>query len=81
MQCENQSEDASSEAWGQRYQDPTKGDMSYFHKDSLKNAAENWYSDPIYGNVYKQSMMEVLAGDGSESTFPVVTVMQIVKEA
>jgi len=52
---------------------------SVFHKRSLEHAPQDWYTDPIYAKVFKQSMTEVLSTDDRGGAFPIVQVMSKVK--
>ena len=51
-----------------------------FSKHSLENAPENWHSDPIYAKVFKSCMLEVLGGEDEGGVFPIVKVMEKIKE-
>ena len=54
---------------------------SVFHKRSLENAPQDWYTDPIYAKVFKQCTTEVLATDDRGGAFPIVQVMNKIKLA
>ena len=54
---------------------------SVFHKRSLEYAPQDWYTDPIYAKVFKQSMTEVLSTDDRGGAFPIVQVMNKIKLA
>ena len=41
-----------------------------FHKNSLNNAPQNCSSKPTFGKIYKDCIMEVLAGDVQNQHFP-----------
>ena len=40
-----------------------------FHQNSIENTPAKWDSDPTFARVYKEAMMEVLAGDISGLKF------------
>ena len=48
----------------------------FFNPASLENAPENWHSDPIYANVFKECMFEVLSGNDAGGVFPIVKVVE-----
>ena len=47
---------------------PTEEVRRVFHENSLKNAPSDWASEQIYADVYKESMIEVLSGEGGNET-------------
>ena len=52
-----------------------------FNPDSLEKAPENWDADPKFAIVFKDAMREVLSGDGTESMFPIIKIMERIKHA
>ena len=52
-----------------------------FQEESLELAPESWDSNPIFSEIYRDAMMEVLSGDRNDSTFPIVDVMEKIKSS
>ena len=59
---------------------PMEEMRNVFHKHSLENAPQDWNTDPIYAKVFKQCMTEVLSTDECGGPFPILKVMEKVKE-
>ena len=57
-----------------------EGVRNLFNPDSLENAPKNWHSDPIYANVYKECMFKVLSDNDAGGVFPIVKVVEKIKE-
>ena len=51
-----------------------------FCKNSLENTPESCYSDPTWAIVFKECMMDTLAGDESQPVHCIVKIMKRVKE-
>ena len=49
-------------------------------KNSLENTPESCYSDPTWAIVFKECMMDTLAGDESQPVHRIVKIMKRVKE-
>jgi hypothetical protein len=58
---------------------PNDAIRKVFHVNSLENAPEDWDSDPILADIYKNAMMDVLSGD--DVSFPLARIMEKIKEA
>ena len=52
-----------------------------FHPESMEISQSEWLSEQIYANVYKESMMEVLAGEDNDDDFLITQVMSKVQAA
>ena len=60
---------------------PSNEARKVFQEDSLEMAPENWDTDPIFADIYREAMLEVLAGDEDDSEFPIIDIMEKIRRS